>query len=68
MSSPSFTPVVKVVNGVVKVYDGNSGRFVTTMTTGATGVQVNGNLVSVTKKDGCVVVYDAVSGRVLRTL
>lgn len=61
-------PIAKLVNGVVKVYDGASGRFVTTMTQEAVAVQVNGNLISVTKKDGRVVVYDAVSRKVLRTL
>ena len=68
MTSPSFTPVVKLDSGYIKVYDGNSGRVVTTLTGGALGFQVNGNLVSVTKAGGRVVVYDAVSGKVLRTL
>jgi hypothetical protein len=53
---------------MVKVYEGTTGRFVTTLTTGGLGVQVNGTLVSVTKEGGRVVVYDAESGRVLRTL
>lgn len=61
-------PVAKLVNGAVKVYDGASGRFLTTMTHDAVAVQVNGNLISVTKRDGRVVVYDAVSRKVLRTL
>jgi hypothetical protein len=59
---------VKLVNGTIKVYDGASGRFVTTLTSGATGFQVNGNLVSVSKADGRVVVYDAIAGRVITTL
>ena len=69
----SYIAKIESNGAYVYVYDGQSGRRIRSL--GAAGsqgtnvsVQVNGNVVAITDNRGTTKLYDAESGRCLRTL